>query len=49
MRALGFVRRKPPIEAEKAPVAKEETTETQPLVDSSTVSADSFEESVDLG
>ena len=49
MRALGYVRRKPPVEAEKAPVVQEKTTETQPLVDSSTTSTDSFEESVSLG
>lgn len=49
MRALGYLRRKPAVETKETPVVKEETTDTQPLVDSSTPSTDSFDESVSLG
>lgn len=49
MRALGYIRRKPPVETTEPPVVEETTNESQPLVESSSEPVDSFEESVSLG
>lgn len=49
MRALGYLRRKPPVEKAETPVVEEKAAD-QPLTDSSTTSStDSFDESVSLG